>query len=120
MGQYGLSGHWIERDVSAEYLVAQFISEYLRSLSAGRTLKGGARLHASYFPEGPERTTSMTPEEKKTADKMTAVKAEWDKAPAGAKKDASLKHYRAAEKAHTAKNDAETNKELDAAKHALA
>ncbi|TCS59027.1 hypothetical protein EDD52_12357 [Primorskyibacter sedentarius] len=40
--------------------------------------------------------------------------------PAGPKKDTALKHYQAAEKAHTAKNDAETNKELDAAKHALA
>lgn len=29
--------------------------------------------------------------------------------------DADLKHYRAAETAHTASNDAETNRELDAA-----
>mgnify|MGYP003115088561 FL=1 len=62
----------------------------------------------------------MKPEQTKTADKMKSVKATWDKAPAGPKKDAALKHYQAAEKAHTAKNDAETNKELDAAKHALA
>ncbi len=62
----------------------------------------------------------MTPEQNKTADKMKSVKAAWDKAPAGPKKDAALKHYQAAEKAHTAKNDAETNRELDAAKHALA
>lgn len=62
----------------------------------------------------------MTPEQTKTADKMTSVKAAWDKAPSGPKKDAALKHYQAAEKAHTAKNDAETNKELDAATHALA
>ncbi|WP_288940154.1 hypothetical protein [Roseovarius pacificus] len=62
----------------------------------------------------------MTPEQNKTADKMKSVKAAWNKAPAGPKKDAALKHYQAAEKAHTAKNDAETNKELDAAKHALA
>lgn len=62
----------------------------------------------------------MTPEQTKTADKMKSVKVAWDKAPAGPKKDAPLKHYQAAEKAHTAKNDAETNKELDAAKHALA
>ncbi len=40
------------------------------------------------------------------------MKAAWDKAPAGPKKDAALKHYQAAEKANTAKNDAETNKEL--------
>ena len=61
----------------------------------------------------------MTPEQNKTALKMTSVKAAWDKAPTGPKKDAALKHYRAAEKANTAKNDAETNKELDAATHAL-
>jgi hypothetical protein len=62
----------------------------------------------------------MTPEQTKTADKMKSVKATWDKAPSGPKKDAALKHYRAAETAHTAKNDTETNKELDAATHALA
>lgn len=62
----------------------------------------------------------MTPEQNKTAEKMTSVKAAWDKSPAGPKKDAALKHYQAAEKANTAKNDAETNKELDAATHALA
>ncbi|MBL3573700.1 hypothetical protein JMK10_04395 [Rhodovulum sulfidophilum] len=62
----------------------------------------------------------MTPKQTKTADKMKSVKATWDKAPAGPKKDAALKHYQAAEKAHAAKNDAETNKELDAATHALA
>jgi hypothetical protein len=62
----------------------------------------------------------MTPEQNKTAVKMKSVKAAWDKAPAGPKKDAALKHYQAAEKAHTAKNDAGTNKELDAAAHALA
>ena len=55
-----------------------------------------------------------------TADKMKAVKAAWDKAPAGPKKDAALKHYQAAEKAHTAKNDNECIRELDAATHALA
>jgi hypothetical protein len=62
----------------------------------------------------------MTPEVNKTADKMKSVKAAWDKAPAGPKKDAALKHYEAAEKAHAAKNDNETNRELDAASHALA
>jgi hypothetical protein len=54
------------------------------------------------------------------ADRMKSVKAVWDKAPSGSKKDAALKHYQAAEKALTAKNDAECNKELDAATHALA
>lgn len=62
----------------------------------------------------------MTPDQTKTTEKMTSVKAAWDKAPSGPKKDAALKHYQAAEKAHTAKNDAETHKALDAAKHALA
>ena len=62
----------------------------------------------------------MKPDQTKTSDKMKSVKATWDKAPAGPKKDAALKHYQAAEKAHTAKNDAETNKELDAVTHALA
>jgi len=54
-----------------------------------------------------------------TNEKMKSVKAVWDKAAAGPKKDAALKHYQAAEKAHTAKNDAEANRELDAAKQAL-
>ncbi|MEN8658030.1 MAG: hypothetical protein ABF313_08315 [Marivita sp.] len=65
----------------------------------------------------------MTPETNKStnvADKMKTVKAAWDKAPAGPKKDTALKHYRAAEKAHTAKNDVETHKSLDAATNALA
>ncbi len=53
-------------------------------------------------------------------DKMKAVKAAWDKAPSGAKKDAALKHYQAAEKAHKAKNDADCIKELNAATQALA
>lgn len=61
----------------------------------------------------------MTPEQNKTAEKMKSVKAAWDKAPAGPKKDAALKHYQAAEKAKTAKNDDVANKELDAAAHAL-
>jgi hypothetical protein len=61
----------------------------------------------------------MTPETNKTTEKMISVKAAWDKAPAGPKKDNALKHYQAAEKAHTANNDAETNKELDAATKAL-
>lgn len=55
-----------------------------------------------------------------TAEKMKTVKTAWDAAPAGPKKDAALKHYEAAEKAQTAKNDADCNRELDAATHALA
>ncbi len=62
----------------------------------------------------------MIPEQNATAEKMKSVKAAWDKAPSGPKKDAALKHYQAAEKAHTAKNEAETKKALDAAEHALA
>jgi hypothetical protein len=61
----------------------------------------------------------MNAEQTKTSEKMKSVKAAWDRAPAGPKKDSALKHYQAAEKAHTANNDAETNKELDAATHAL-
>ena len=36
---------------------------------------------------------------------MKTVKAEWDKAPAGPKKDAALKHYQAAEAALKAHNE---------------
>lgn len=54
-----------------------------------------------------------------TADKMKSVKAAWDKAPAGPKKEAALKHYQAAEKAQTAKDDAAVTKALDAATAAL-
>lgn len=53
-------------------------------------------------------------------DKMKSVKEACDKAPAGPKKDAAMKHCHAAEKAHTAKNDTECNRECDAAMHALA
>jgi hypothetical protein len=62
----------------------------------------------------------MTPETTHTSDRMTSVKAACDKAPSGTKKDAALRHYHAAETAHAAKNDADTNKELNAATHALA
>ena len=66
-------------------------------------------------------TPPTTPQAKTSAaeDKMKTVKAAMDKAPSGPKKDAALKHYQAAEKAHTAKNDADCIKELDAATHAL-
>ncbi len=52
-------------------------------------------------------------------EQMKTVKAAWDKAPSGPKKDASLKHYQAAEKARSANNDAECIKELNAATSAL-
>lgn len=54
-----------------------------------------------------------------TAEKMTAVKAAWDKTRMGPRKDAALKHYRAAQAALLADDDAECNKELDAATLAL-
>ncbi|SEO16344.1 hypothetical protein [Palleronia pelagia] len=62
----------------------------------------------------------MTPEQTKTAEKMKFVKAAWDKAPSGPKKDAALRHYKTAEKAQTSKNDAAADKQLDAATHAFA
>lgn len=55
-----------------------------------------------------------------TSEKMKSVKASCDKAPFGEKRASAMKHYYAAETAHTAKDDVKTNKELDAAKHALA
>ncbi|MCM2561276.1 hypothetical protein M8756_00510 [Lutimaribacter sp. EGI FJ00015] len=61
----------------------------------------------------------MTVEQENTAEQMKSVKANWDKAPSGPKKDAALKHYQAAEKAHKANDDAETNKELNAAREKL-
>lgn len=54
-----------------------------------------------------------------TQDQMKTVKAAWDKAPMGPKRDAALKHYQAAEKAQAANNEAECLKSLDAAKAAL-
>lgn len=54
-----------------------------------------------------------------TSEKMKSVKAICDKAPFGEKRFAARKHYYAAETAHAAKDDAKTNKELNAAKHAL-
>jgi hypothetical protein len=53
------------------------------------------------------------------AAKMKTVKAAWDKAPAGPKKDAALKHYQAAEKAMAANHDGDCSRELDAATKAL-
>lgn len=55
-----------------------------------------------------------------TSEKMKTVKSSCDNAPFGEKKVAAMKHYRAAETAHAAKDHMKTNKELDAAKHALA
>lgn len=55
----------------------------------------------------------------KAAEKMKTVKADWDKAPAGPKKDAALKHYQAAEKSHKDKKDDQAIRELDMATKAL-
>lgn len=52
-------------------------------------------------------------------EKMRTVKAAWDKAPAGPKKDEALRHYQAAEKALAAKKDADCIKELDATTRTL-
>ena len=60
-------------------------------------------------------STNMT----NASEQMKTVKAAWDKAPSGAKKDASLKHYQAAEKALAANNNADCIKECNAATHAL-
>ncbi|QGZ33507.1 hypothetical protein [Stappia indica] len=62
----------------------------------------------------------MTPDRNNVTEKMTSVKAAWDKAPAGPKKDAAFKHYKAAETAQTANNHADAMKELDATTRALA
>jgi hypothetical protein len=53
-------------------------------------------------------TISPTPAPAATsgAEMMKTVKAAWDKAPAGSKKDAALKHYQVAEAALKANNEA--------------
>ena len=54
-----------------------------------------------------------------TFKRMVSVKAACDRAPAGPGKDLALQHYRRAELAETAKNDAACNLELDCADRAL-
>ena len=61
----------------------------------------------------------MTPDQTKTAEKMKSVKAAWDKAPSGPKKDAAHKHYVAARKAMGDKKDQDVIRELDSAVKAL-
>lgn len=56
---------------------------------------------------------------KSAADQMKAVKVAYDRAPSGPKKDAAQKHYAAAEKAMTAKNDAECIRECEATTKSL-
>lgn len=62
----------------------------------------------------------INPSQSAIRGKLKAVKAEWDGAPAGDKKDSSLAHYEAAERAHQDNNDEEANRELDRAVKALA
>ena len=54
-----------------------------------------------------------------SAEMMKTVKAECDKAPAGPKKDAALKHYQAAEAALKAHNEAGCTAALKQAQEAL-
>jgi hypothetical protein len=53
-------------------------------------------------------STAFTPTPAATSgdEMMKTVKAAWDKAPAGPKKDAALKHYQAAEAAQKSHNEA--------------
>ncbi len=55
----------------------------------------------------------------KTAEKIKSVKSCCCAADSGPKKDAAMTDCHAAEKAHEAHNDVETNKHLDAATQAL-
>lgn len=66
------------------------------------------------------RDTQMPPATSKSSQKLETIKASCMNAPFGEKRAAALKHYYAAEFAHEASNDAKMNKELDAAKRALA
>jgi hypothetical protein len=60
-----------------------------------------------------------TPQTPTTAEKMKTVKAAWDAAPESPRKDAALRHYRAAQLARSAGRDGECNRRLDSAAHAL-
>lgn len=53
------------------------------------------------------------------ADEMKAVKMAWDKAPAGPKKEAALKEYRAAEQAQSKKDEKACMAALGKAKTAM-
>ena len=57
---------------------------------------------------------------KTTEEKMKSVKASCGAAPFGEKRTKAWKHYYAADAAHTAKDEAKTIKELDAATQTLA
>ena len=64
-------------------------------------------------------TNENQSQENQTERHMASVKASWDKAPEGSKKDAALKHYQAAQTAHEAENDEEAHRELKEASRAL-
>ncbi len=51
--------------------------------------------------------------------KMQSVKAAWEKAPDGDKKDNALTHYQSAEKAQKSGNEAEAMSQLEEATRAL-
>lgn len=58
-------------------------------------------------------------QESQTERHMASVKAAWDKAPEGSRKDAALKHYQAAQKAHEADDDETAHQELKEASRVL-
>ena len=64
-------------------------------------------------------TNENQSQENQTERHMASVKASWDKAPEGSKKDAALEHYQAAQTAHEAENDEEAHRELKEASRAL-
>ncbi|MBN8291297.1 hypothetical protein JI664_04910 [Rhodobacter sp. NTK016B] len=66
-------------------------------------------------------TTSATPNSatQTAAARLVTVMAAWNKAPDSAKKAAALKHYEAAETAHSRKDEANCIKECKAAEQAL-
>lgn len=63
--------------------------------------------------------SNQTPTQATAAAQMKTVKASCDKAPAGTKKEAAMKHYQAAEKAQEQNNPSKATRELEAATLAL-
>lgn len=93
----------------------------LASYSLNGPTSSSGRSKAAGRVVAPQKDTNMSTSNNftSTQDQMKSVKAAWDKAPSGPKKDAALKHYQAAEKSHAANNEADCLKSLDAAKAAL-
>lgn len=71
------------------------------------------------FLERPRKQKPVNLELNTTSEKMRSVKASCDKARFNEKWTKAIKHYRVAEAAHVAHDDAKANRELDAATHAL-